>query len=76
MGLASNKNNEHQKILDAALELFSGQGYEDTTLQQIAIKAETNENKVLHHFESKDDLFIELMATKFKLDQDPNEAIL
>ncbi|WP_237458638.1 hypothetical protein [Pontibacillus yanchengensis] len=31
---------------------------------------------MLHHFESKADLFIELMATKFKLDQDPNEAIL
>ncbi|KGP71652.1 TetR/AcrR family transcriptional regulator [Pontibacillus yanchengensis] len=76
MGLASNKNdNERQKIFAAALELFSAKGYEDTTIQQIANKAETTEKKVHIHFESKADLFIELMATEFKLDQDPIEVI-
>lgn len=40
-------------VLDAALELFSTQGYRATTLRQIAERADNSVGNVYHHFESK-----------------------
>jgi AcrR family transcriptional regulator len=44
------------RILDAALNLFSEQGFEGTTLQQIADRLEFTKAALYYHFRSKDDL--------------------
>ena len=44
------------RILDAALDLFSEQGFEGTTLQQIADRLGFTKAALYYHFRSKDDL--------------------
>lgn len=48
------------RILDAACELFSRQGYQDTTTQQICEAAEANIAAVHYHFQSKENLYREV----------------
>ena len=48
------------KILDAALELFCAQGYEGTSIQDIADRLgwhEFQRGAVYHHFKSKEEIF-------------------
>jgi AcrR family transcriptional regulator len=44
------------RILEAALDLFSEQGFEGTTLQQIADRLGLTKAALYYHFRSKDDL--------------------
>jgi AcrR family transcriptional regulator len=44
------------RILDAALDLFSEHGFDGTTLQQIADRVGLTKAALYHHFRSKDDL--------------------
>lgn len=46
-----------EKILDAALELFSERGYRGTTTKSIANRAGVNEITIFRHFDSKENLF-------------------
>jgi AcrR family transcriptional regulator len=50
------------RILDAALELFSEQGFDGTTLQQIADRLGFTKAALYYHFRSKDDLLRALIA--------------
>jgi AcrR family transcriptional regulator len=50
------------RILDVALELFSEQGFEGTTLQQIADRLGFTKAALYYHFRSKDDLLQALIA--------------
>ena len=50
-----------EDILDAALKLFSGPGWEAVTIDQIAKKAEIGKGTVYKHFASKDELLFRLM---------------
>ncbi|MCX7748753.1 MAG: TetR/AcrR family transcriptional regulator [Clostridia bacterium] len=49
------------KILDAALMIFSTKGYGETTLNEIAKAANTTRATVYHHFENKKNLFAALI---------------
>jgi AcrR family transcriptional regulator len=49
------------KIIQAALELFSNEGYKGTTTKGIALAAGVNESTVFRIFGSKDNLFKELL---------------
>ncbi len=46
-----------QRILDAAEELFAGEGFASVTVRQIMRKAEADVALAYYHFESKRDLF-------------------
>ena len=50
----------HQRLIRAALELFSSRGYHDTTTAQIAKKAGVAEGTIYRHFPSKQQLPNEL----------------
>jgi AcrR family transcriptional regulator len=50
------------RILDTALELFSEQGFEGTTLQQIADRLDVTKAALYYHFRSKDDLLLALVT--------------
>jgi AcrR family transcriptional regulator len=50
----------HQRLIRAALELFSSRGYHDTTTAQIAKKAGVAEGTIYRHFASKQQLLNEL----------------
>lgn len=50
----------HQRLIRAALELFSTRGYHDTTTAQIAKKAGVAEGTIYRHFASKQQLLNEL----------------
>ena len=47
------KRNKKQKILEAALELFSIQGFEATSVSQIADAVGIRKASLYSHFESK-----------------------
>jgi AcrR family transcriptional regulator len=58
------------RILEAALELFSEHGFEGTTLQQIADRLGFTKAALYYHFRSKDDLLEALvMPVMTDLDQ-------
>jgi AcrR family transcriptional regulator len=48
-------------VLDAALYLFSHQGYRGTTVRDIADRAKASTGNVYHHFPDKDAIFRELL---------------
>ncbi|MCP4164743.1 MAG: TetR family transcriptional regulator [Chloroflexi bacterium] len=50
-----------QMILDAALTIFSKQGYQAARLQEIAEAAGVTRGAIYHHFESKAGLYITLI---------------
>jgi AcrR family transcriptional regulator len=45
-----------KKILDASLDLFARQGYENVSIDEIATKAGISKGLVYNHFSSKEDL--------------------
>ncbi len=52
-----NKMKTKEKILDAALKLFSGKGYHETSMAEIAEEAGLGKGTLYWHFSSKDELF-------------------
>ena len=57
------KGNTKQEILDAALELFSVQGYEATSISQLAEAVGIRKASLYSHFENKQAILDELMKT-------------
>jgi len=49
-----------ERILDIALELFNEQGYEKTSLRQIAERLGFSKAAIYYHFASKEDILFEL----------------
>ncbi len=49
-----------ERILDIALELFTEQGYEKTSLRNIAERLGTTKAALYYHFERKQDILLEL----------------
>jgi AcrR family transcriptional regulator len=50
-----------RQVLDAALQLFSTQGYRGTNVREIADKAKVSTGNVYHHFEDKEAIFRALL---------------
>jgi len=55
-----------EEIFQAAEKLFSEKGFEATTMDDIAAAAEFAKGTLYKHFESKDELFTELVGTKIE----------
>ncbi len=51
-----------KQILDAAIELFSKKGFEQTTIDAVANKLNIGKGTIYQYFESKEDLFIECIS--------------
>jgi AcrR family transcriptional regulator len=49
-----------ERILDVALELFNEQGYERTSLREIAERLGVTKAALYYHFERKEDILLEL----------------
>jgi AcrR family transcriptional regulator len=49
-----------ERILDIALELFAEQGYDKTSLRDIAARLGTTKAALYYHFERKEDILLEL----------------
>jgi AcrR family transcriptional regulator len=54
--LAGDANSTRERILDVALELFAAQGYDGTSLRQIAEQLGVTKAALYYHFESKEDI--------------------
>jgi AcrR family transcriptional regulator len=52
------------RLLEAALRLFSEQGYHDTTVDDVVAAARTSKSAFYEHFESKEDCFRVLLAAE------------
>jgi TetR/AcrR family transcriptional regulator, fatty acid metabolism regulator protein len=49
------------RILDAALNIFSHKGYHDTRLDEIASESDTSKGSIYFHFPNKERLFLSLV---------------
>ncbi len=67
------KNRE--AILEAALEVFSAEGFRGATLDQIANSAGLSKPNVLYYFASKEAIYTELLSTLLETWLDPLHAI-
>ena len=56
-----------RQVLDAALQLFSHQGYRATTVRDIAVKARVSTGNVYHHFPDKESIFRSLLDEFWKI---------
>lgn len=65
-----------ERILDAALDIFSRKGYHDTRLDEIVEEAHTSKGSIYFHFPNKEKLFLALVD-QFSdlLERRVNEAI-
>lgn len=54
------RGNTRQRIQDVALELFAEQGYEKTSLREIAEKLDVTKAALYYHFKTKEDIVISL----------------
>ena len=56
------KQQRAQSILDAATKVFLAKGYEKTTMDDIALEAEITKPTIYQYFETKEQLYVSLMA--------------
>src|SRR5579871_5610112 len=59
-----------ERILDVALELFNEQGYEKTSLREIAERLGITKAALYYHFERKEDILLELHLRLHALGRD------
>ncbi|MFF9900822.1 TetR/AcrR family transcriptional regulator [Streptomyces longispororuber] len=55
-GKQQRRGNTRQRIQDVALELFAEQGYEKTSLREIAERLEVTKAALYYHFKTKEDI--------------------
>ena len=63
------------QVLDAALALFSHQGFRATSVREIAEKAGVSTGNVYHHFTDKEAIFLELLGIYWRAIEDPDFPI-
>ncbi len=56
-----------RQVLDAALQLFSRQGYRATTVREISEKAGVSTGNVYHHFPDKESIFKSLLEEFWRI---------
>jgi AcrR family transcriptional regulator len=65
-----------ERIINAALEVFLGKGYDEATFADIAEKADVKKSTLYHHFSRKGEIFLEAhLAWLRKAIQDRRTAI-
>jgi TetR/AcrR family fatty acid metabolism transcriptional regulator len=57
---------KRQVIIDAAVEVFSRNGFQNSTISQIAQKANVAEGTIYQYFKNKEDLFFSIPIDKTK----------
>lgn len=62
------------EILHAALELIAREGYRRSTLQEIATRVGLTKAGVLHYFDSKEELFAEVLRLRDELSVPPADS--
>ena len=62
-------------ILDAALEVFSRNGYRGATLDQIAAEAGLSKPNILYYFDGKEDIHVTLLSQLMETWLDPLVAL-
>lgn len=60
------KKVKRQSIIDAAIEVFSRNGFQDSTISEIAQKANVAEGTIYQYFRNKEDLFFSIPIDKTK----------
>src|ERR1700730_13314210 len=65
--------NTRERILDVALDLFTEQGFDGTSLRQIAERLDVTKAALYYHFESQDDI---LMALHLRLHECGKDALV
>jgi AcrR family transcriptional regulator len=70
---AATKADTRERILDVALDLFTEQGFDGTSLREIAERLNVTKAALYYHFESKDDI---LMALHMRLHEFGKDALL
>ncbi|AQW52443.1 TetR/AcrR family transcriptional regulator [Streptomyces violaceusniger] len=60
MGNTPRRGDTRQRIQDVALELFAEQGYEKTSLREIAEHLEVTKAALYYHFKTKEDIVLSL----------------
>lgn len=60
----SRSEQKRSQILVAAIELFCGQGFPNTSMDEVAKKAGVSKQTVYSHFGSKDELFVASIESK------------
>ncbi|MFE9626954.1 TetR/AcrR family transcriptional regulator [Streptomyces sp. NPDC006527] len=56
------RGNTRQRIQDVALELFAEQGYEKTSLREIAERLEVTKAALYYHFKTKEEIIVSIFA--------------
>jgi AcrR family transcriptional regulator len=63
------------KVLEAALELFSTQGYGATSMRQIAEACDQSVGNLYHHFTSKEAIYQQLIDNYWETIEDPEDPL-
>jgi AcrR family transcriptional regulator len=56
------RGNTRQRIQDVAIELFAEQGYEKTSLREIAERLDVTKAALYYHFKTKEEILVSLFA--------------
>jgi AcrR family transcriptional regulator len=67
------QSDTRQRILDVALDLFTEQGYDGTSLREIAERLGVTKAALYYHFESKEDI---LLALHMRLHEFGRDALI
>lgn len=63
------------EILDVALDLFSEKGYDRTSVREIARQAGLSQAGLLHHFSTKEELFLAVLRRRDDRSTDPGDRV-
>lgn len=56
------RGNTRQRIQEVALELFAEQGYEKTSLREIAERLDVTKAALYYHFKTKEEILVSIFA--------------
>lgn len=70
------REKSREKILNAALELFAGNGYEATSVEKIAKKAGVSKGLIYNYFESKKTILMAILNGAMKTGEDMVQSVM
>src|ERR1700722_11957699 len=72
---AHDANSTRERILDVALDLFLAQGYDGTSLREIAEQLGVTKAALYYHFESKEDILLALHMRMHEFGKDALDSV-